>query len=146
MTKKAKDGRPTKYKKEYNKQAAKLCALGATDIQLADFFGVCDKTIDNWKSSHPEFLRSLKESKAQLDNKVERSLFERARGYSHPEEKVFCNNGEITTHDTTKHYPPESTAMIFWLKNRQPEKWRDRQEIDLNANLHVNFNMNFDSK
>lgn len=146
MVKKAKAGQPTKYKKSYNEQAAKLCALGATDPQLADFFGVCDKTIDNWKTNHPEFLRALKESKAILDNKVVRSLFERAKGYSHPEEKVFCNNGEITTHETTKHYPPESTAMIFWLKNRQPEKWRDRQEIDLNANLNVNFNMNFDSK
>lgn len=146
MTKKAKDGRPTKYKKEYSEQAAKLCALGATDIQLANFFGVCDKTIDNWKSSHPEFLRSLKESKAELDNRVVRSLFERAKGYSHPEQKVFCNNGEITTHETTKHYPPESTAMIFWLKNRQPEKWRDKQEIDLTGNLNVNFNMNFNAK
>lgn len=125
------NGRPTKYKKEYAEQAAKLCFLGATDEMLADFFNVCEATINNWKSSHPDFLESIKESKAALDSRVERSLFERAMGYSHPEEKVFCNNGEITTHQTTKHYPPDSTSMIFWLKNRQPEKWRDKQEVEL---------------
>lgn len=131
MAKTKKDGRPTKYKKEYAEQAAKLCFLGATDEMLADFFNVCVATLNNWKSIHPDFLASIKESKAALDSRVEKSLFERAMGYSHPEEKVFCQNGEITVHETTKHYPPDSTSMIFWLKNRQPEKWRDKQEVEL---------------
>ena len=56
-------GRPTKYKAEYAEQAAKLCALGAVDAQLADFFGVSEPTINAWKDKHPAFLKSLKESK-----------------------------------------------------------------------------------
>lgn len=124
-------GRPTKYKSEYAEQARKLCLLGATDIQVADFFGVCEKTIYIWKKEHPKFLQSLKEGKDTNDAKVERSLLERATGYCHPEEKIFNNNGEIVRAETTKHYPPDTTAAIFWLKNRQPEKWRDKQEVEI---------------
>ena len=129
--KKGPGGRPTKYKPEFCDQARKLCALSATDAQIADFFGVSEVTINSWKGKNPEFLKSLKESKEQQDTKVERSLFERAMGYSHPETKVFCQNGEVTEVDTRKHYPPDTTAMIFWLKNRQPAKWRERQEVKM---------------
>lgn len=125
-------GRPTRYQKTYPEQAAKLCALGATDDDLADFFNVTKQTINNWKDRYPEFLDSVKSAKAELDESVERSLFQRAMGYSHPEEKVFNNNGEIITHQTRKHYPPDATSMIFWLKNRQPEKWRDAQDRNIN--------------
>jgi hypothetical protein len=123
-------GRPSKYRREYPEQAAKLCALGATDAQLADFFSVDEKTINTWKKKHPEFLQSLKEAKDDLDAKVERGLFEKATGYSVKEEKVFNNNGEPMIVPITKNYPPDTTAMIFWLKNRQPSKWRDKPEID----------------
>ena len=127
----AKVGAKSKYKQEYAEQAAKLCFLGATDVMLADFFHVSEPTLNKWKKDYPEFLKSLKESKAELDSKVEHSLFERAMGYEHRETKVFCQNGEITREDVTKHYPPDATSMIFWLKNRQPEKWRDKQEIEI---------------
>ncbi len=103
-------GRPTSYKPEYAEQAAKLCALGATDNDLADFFGVSKATINTWKGKHPKFLVSLKETKALLDATIERSLHQRAQGFEH----------------TGKYYPPDPTSMIFWLKNRQPERWRDR--------------------
>lgn len=122
-------GCPTKYKPEYCEQSEKLVALGATDKQIGDFFEVTEQTINNWKIAHPEFFESLKLSKEQLDSRVVRSLYERAMGYSHEEEKVFNNQGEILTHDTVKHYPPDPTAMIFWLKNRQPDQWRDKREI-----------------
>lgn len=134
MAKKKKRGAPTRYSKALVGQAKKLCAMGATDIQLADFFGVCEKTIYTWKIKHPEFLQALKESKDELDTKVERSLFDRAMGYSHPEDKILANpkdpNKPIVV-ETIKHYPPDSTSMIFWLKNRQPDKWRDRHELEI---------------
>lgn len=126
-----KTGRPTKFKDEYIEQAAKLCFLGATDVMLADFFHVSEPTLNKWKKDYPDFLKSLKASKAELDSKVEHSLFERAMGYTTKETKVFCNNGQVITEEIDKHYAPDPTSMIFWLKNRQPEKWRDKQEIEL---------------
>lgn len=120
--------RPSSFKEEYIEQAKKLCLLGAVDKEIANFFGVSEQTLNTWKKKHPEFLESLKEAKEEADSKVIRSLFERATGYSHPEDKIFNQGGEALIVPTTKHYPPDATSMIFWLKNRQPEKWRDRQE------------------
>jgi len=128
-------GRPSKYKVEYAKQAIKLCKLGATDVEMSEFFGISEKTFNTWKSKYPKFLQSLKNGKEEADARVIRSLYQRAIGYSHPEEKVFCNMGEISRAQTTKHYPPETVACIFWLKNRKPEEWRDRHEINQNINV-----------
>jgi len=120
-------GRPSNYEgEETDTQAQKLCKLGATDSDIADFFEVSEQTINTWKFRHPSFLESIKRSKQELDETVVRSLFHRARGYSHPEDKIFCNNGVTTTVKTTKHYPPDTGAMVFWLKNRQKDQWRDR--------------------
>jgi len=126
-----KPGQPTRYNKKYAKEAYKLCQLGAIDKDLANFFNVSLKTIDNWRKAHPEFLLALKQSKTDLNNKVVRSLYDRAMGYSHTETKTFFKDGEIFTHDVTKHYPPDPTSLIFWLKNREPEDWRDTQAIEV---------------
>lgn len=123
-------GRPTKYKDDYAGQAYKLCLLGATDKQLADFFNTSEQTINAWKKKHSDFLESIKRGKVQADAKVAESLFHRACGYSHPEDKIFNNNGEEMIVATTKHYPPDATAAIFWLKNRDKENWRDQKEIN----------------
>lgn len=124
-----KTGRPSKFDKIDKAQIEKLARKGWTDAEMADFHGVTDRTWDNWKKAHPEFFRSLKDWKAEADEKVERSLFERAAGYTHPEEKIFQHEGRVVRAETTKHYPPDSTAMIFWLKNRRPEDWRDKHEV-----------------
>jgi len=123
-------GRPSEYDpKKTPKQTKKACLMGATDKDLADFFEVSEKTINNWKKQHPEFLQSIREGKEIADSKVAKSLYERANGYSHPEVHISNYQGTITQTDLTKHYPPETTAAIFWLKNRQPDKWRDRREV-----------------
>lgn len=127
-------GRPTKYKQEYAEQARKLCLLGATDAKLADFFEVTESTINEWKLKHSDFSESLKFGKMQADAEVANSLYNRAMGYSHKEEKVFNNQGEILTHETIKHYPPDATSAIFWLKNRQPDIWRDKHEHNVTLN------------
>ena len=116
--------RPTKYQQEYAKQAAKLCAMGATDRDLANFFEVAESTLYLWKIEYPEFSESLKLGKAPADERVERSLYQRACGYSHPEDDIRVVNGEIVITPTIKHYPPDTTACIFWLKNRKPEEYR----------------------
>ena len=122
-------GRPSKYKPEFCEQARKLCALGAKDTEIADFFKVSEATLNNWKNDYPEFLESLKEGKRIFDNEtVVNSLLHRAIGYTAKETKVFMNNGEPVTVEVDKHYPPDVTACIFWLKNRLPDEWRDKVE------------------
>lgn len=124
-------GRPTKYKDEYYIQVEKLCKLGATDKEIAEFFDVDEATINRWKIDHIEFCESIKKGKTLADAEVASKLYHRATGYEHPETDIRVLEGQITKTEITKHYPPDTTAAIFWLKNRQPQTWRDKvtQEI-----------------
>lgn len=117
-------GRPSKYQATFPKQAEKLCRLGATDRDIAGFFEVSEATLNNWKLRHPEFLESLKRGKDEVDALVEQSLFRRAMGYTHPAVKFFQAGGAIMQKEYVEHYPPDTTACIFWLKNRKAEAWR----------------------
>ena len=130
------EGRPTKYKDEYAKQAYKLCLLGSTDEDMADFFEVSKSTINNWKHDHPEFLDSIKRGKISADATVASRLYKRAIGYEHDEDKIFNHQGEALIVPTVKHVQPDTTAAIFWLKNRQPKMWRDKQEIEHGGSVH----------
>ena len=121
-------GRPSKYKSEYAEQAKKLCMLGMTDKEMASFFEVSEQTLNTWKQVHPEFLESLKGGKDLIDAQVAAKLFHRAIGYEHPEDDIRAVNGVIVITPMVKHYPPDTTAAIFWLKNRQPQRWRDKPE------------------
>lgn len=127
-------GRPTKYKQEYVDQARKLCKLGATDMELADFFEVNVDTVYRWKSVHEDFSEALKTGKEDADDRVERSLYHRATGYSFDAVKIFQHAGKPVKVPYREHVPPDTTAMIFWLKNRRPEQWRDKREVDWNLN------------
>ncbi len=123
-------GRKTEYKEEYADWAYKLCLLGATDEGLANSFGVGEWTINQWKKKYKEFDTALKRGKEQADAEVAQKLYHRAKGYSHPEDKIFNDNGTALIVPTTKHYPPDTVAAIFWLKNRQPDKWRDKKDLE----------------
>jgi len=122
-------GRPSKYKPMYCRQARELCLLGATDKELATFFCVDEKTVNTWKIMHPQFLQSLKEGKDEADGRVRKSLFQRAIGYSHADVHISNFKGLIKITPIMKHYPPDPTSCIFWLKNRQPEQWRDQTNV-----------------
>lgn len=134
-------GRPSKFNVSIQKKIKKLALRGFTDIEIAEIVDIKEQTLTNWKKRYPGFFASLKDWKNAADYDIERSLYERAKGYSHPEDKIFCNNGDIVVQPTIKHYPPDPTSMIFWLKNRQPEKWRDKQEIDLTGKVDTNWNV-----
>lgn len=123
-------GRPTEYQESYNEQVEKLCKLGATDAEIGDFFGVTEQTINNWKTAHPDFFESIKKGKIIADSNVAQSLYHRATGYSHEDVDLKMYEGQIIETKLIKHYPPDSTAAIFWLKNRRSKEWRDKQEID----------------
>lgn len=132
-------GRPSKFKDEYIDQVAKLCALGATDLEIADFFGVNVATLHRWKHSFPAFCDALKVAKEIADKRVERSLFARANGYEHDEVHVSNYQGAITLTPIRKIYPPDTTAAIFWLKNRKPAEWRDKVDHDHGGEINVNL-------
>ena len=135
-----KGGRPTLYKPEYVKQAQNLAFLGATDVQLAEFFGVDERTIYRWKDEYPKFCQALKRGREDADGKVVKSLYRRALGYSHKAVKILTvarggNMGsEVEEVPYIERYPPDTTAAIFWLKNRRPDQWRDKRDVDLTSN------------
>ena len=121
-------GRPTKFKPEYVEQARKLAALGATDREVADFFGVKESTLHLWKHVHPEFSEALNLGKDPADKRVKQSLYRRAIGYSHDDVHVSTYEGKVTLTPIVKHYPPDPTSMIFWLKNRRKDEWREKPD------------------
>ncbi len=126
--KKNSGGRPSKFS-PLVKTAIELMATGGmTDEEMSKTIGVTRRTFDKWKADNPEFFLTLKDWKRTADEHVERSLYERACGYKHDDVHISNYQGDITITDITKHYAPDPTSMIFWLKNRQPDKWRDKKE------------------
>lgn len=128
-----KPGRPSSYRAEYAEQASKLCKLGATDRDLADFFEVAESTINLWKISHPEFSESLRLGKEEADARVVQSLYRRATGYSHDAVHISQFRGTPVIVPYVEHHAPDTTACIFWLKNRKPAEWRDKVEQQLSG-------------
>jgi hypothetical protein len=130
----AKPGRPPIYNPElYPAQTEKLCRLGATNADLADFFKVAIRTIERWCVEHEEFCRATKRGKEFADDHVEDSLYHRARGYTFDSEKIFQHQGKIIRAQVREHVPPETAACIFWLKNRRKDDWRDKQDHEHTA-------------
>lgn len=130
--------RPSKFKPEFVEQARKLAALGATDREAAEFFGVTESTLYLWKHTQPEFSEALKLGKETADQRVEQSLYRRAVGYSHDAVKIAVNAaGEVTEVPFVERYPPDTTAAIFWLKNRRPDEWREKQVVEHSGEIEV---------
>lgn len=146
-------GRPTDYKIEYCEQVEKLCKLGATDKEIADFFEVDESTINNWKIAHPEFLESIKKGKIIADAEVAHSLHKRAIGYQYDEvtyEKIGPGDDKVEVGEqgmesvkqdlykkkvVFKEVPPDVAAQNIWLKNRrnkvdkEAQRWADKHEV-----------------
>lgn len=133
----AKKGRKTKHTPEMDKIAGLIAEKGLTDKEICYFFSVDKATINNWKKQFPLFFDSLKTGKKLADSKVEAALYQRAIGYSVPDVHISSFNGIVTITPIIKHYPPDTTAQIFWLKNRQSHRWADKQNIEhsVDANL-----------
>ena len=129
-------GRPTSYRPEFAKQAYKLALLGMTDRQMAEFFGVTEQTLNNWKTSAPGFFESLINGRDIADADIAVSLYQRAKGYEHPEDDIRVvslggNAGsEIVITPTIKRYPPDTGAAALWLSNRQRARWKQKIEVE----------------
>lgn len=138
-------GRPTAYRPEYADLAYKYCLLGATDADMAKFFEVSEATITNWKAENKEFLASIKAGREEADSNVANRLYTRATGYEYKEvtfEKITLDPDKDNDNEggdvwrkriTVKQQAPDTTAAIFWLKNRQKDKWRDKTETDITS-------------
>lgn len=131
-------GRPSKFKEEFIQQAEKLAKLGATDVEIADFFEVEARTLYRWKAENEPFCQALKAGKEVADERVERSLYARANGYEHDEVDIRVVDKGIVQTRIRKYYPPDTTACIFWLKNRKPIEWRDKQDVEHSGGVVVN--------
>lgn len=140
-------GRPTKYRKTHGARVEQAAESHAplTDEDIADLLGVSEATVKNWYGRYPEFMASVKKAKAVSDDKVERSLFERATGYSVPDVEIraVSDGANCGSHiervPIIKHYPPDVVACIFWLKNRRGAEWRDKQEHEHTGTINVNM-------
>jgi hypothetical protein len=137
----SKMGRPTKYKPEYAKQAMKICKLGATDVEIADFFEVSLPTVYAWSNTHADFFESIKIGKAPANERVKRSLYQKACGFWIDTEKIFCYEGQVIRVPTRDYYPPDTGAIAWWQKNREPELWRDKHEIEHGGKIEHRFTL-----
>lgn len=143
-------GRPSKYQQEYHvPRAYKLSLLGLTIDEIAVVFEIHRDTVYDWQKNKQEFSDALKAGKEEADSKVAKSLYKRALGYKYKEstfEKIVLEAEKDNPIETdlykkrivTKEVPPDTTAQIFWLKNRQPSKWRDKTEVGGSV---VNYNV-----
>lgn len=118
-------GRPSEFSEEKVRFAVVLAGFGATDAEISSGIGISREALSQWREKHPEFADALKNAKEVADNEVEKSLFQRAKGYSHPDTHFATVDGKVVATPTVKHYPPDTTACIFWLKNRRADRWRD---------------------
>ena len=101
---------------------------GLTEEQIAGNMGISRSTLNEWKKLYPDISDTLKKGKEVVDRQVENALLKRALGYRYDE--VTMENG-IETKRVTKEVVPDTTAQIFWLKNRMRDVWADRQNIEL---------------
>ncbi len=103
-------GHVTLYSEEWCEFVTQMGRLGCTEGQIADYMGISKKTLELWKREHPEFKQALREGRDLSDMHVVNALYEKA-------------------------LKGDTTAMIFWLKNRQPDRWRDRRDIDVKGKM-----------
>lgn len=100
---------------------------GLVEEQIAHNMGISRSSLNAWKITYPDILDALKKGKEVVDRQVENALLKRALGYTYDE--VTVENG-VETKRVTKEVLPDVTAQIFWLKNRKPKVWRDKQDIE----------------
>jgi len=121
----------SKYLPQYANIAAEMCRLGATDIEVARGLGISLSCLWRWQSQHEEFFRAFLEGKDHCDDRVERALYHRAVGYSHPDLHISNYQGTPVVVPYIKHIPPDVAAASRWLKSRRKEQWAENQEINL---------------
>ncbi|RXM53955.1 transposase [Clostridium tetani] len=132
---------------------------GLTDEQIAKNLGIGYSTLKEYKKKYPAFLAALKKGKEVIDFEVENALLKKALGFKERVQKAFkiknveYDNGkrvreteEVILVDEEQYTPPDTTAQIFWLKNRKPEEWRDKRDVEHSGNLSNEVNITIDGE
>lgn len=140
--------RPSKYNEKYHVPWAKSLAMdGRIEKEIADAMEISMATLSRWKKEFPKFAEALEKGKEPADAEVELSLFKRAKGYSYKEKKVIVamdkdgNQKPARIETVEKEVAPDVTACIFWLKNRRPDKYRDKHDIEFDNEKEIIFNI-----
>lgn len=111
---------------------------GLTDKQVAHNMNIAESTLHEWKKKYSVLSESLKRGKEVVDRQVENALLKRALGYEFKETtRELTEDGMRVTKVITKQQAPDTTAQIFWLKNRKPDEWRDKKETEVSGNMTV---------
>lgn len=123
------------YSERVKNSITKGIEKGMTYVEIADFLSVTERAIYKWLNNHPDLQEAVEEAKKRANKKVEAALFHRAIGYKADAVKVFFDSksGETVEHQYVHQYPPDTQAAIMWLKNRDPDNWKDKTEV---ANTH----------
>lgn len=130
-------GRRSGYDPAFAEVAERMAKAGATDREIATAIGCAPSTFYLWRHKYPEFSESLKIGKVTADERVVSALFHRAVGYTFDAVKVFQHRGEPVVVPYVEHIPPDVTAAIFWLKNRQPAEWQEKCTAELHTNIDI---------
>ncbi len=132
-------GAPTEYKERYARDAKALCLLGAKDAELANHMGIDIQTLYDWREKHSSFAQAIKDGRVIGDAHVAESLYHRAIGACHKATKIFLPPGsrEPVYATYTEELPPDTAAAFIWLKNRRPQDWRDKKELDITGSVEA---------
>ena len=135
-------GRKLLFKKHMVEEAEKLAELGLTNDEIADFWGRSRRAFQYWLKKYPELLHTLKRGKLKADKEVEKKLYQRALGYEYTE-KTYEKRGDTLkfTKKVVKQIAPDTTAQIFWLKNRRPDLWRDKHEQEISGHIKTSLSI-----
>lgn len=138
-----KGGRPHKLDLRHVPIIKAAYENGLTDGEVAGMLHVSIDTVQRFRQSSEEIRGPLKVAKDIADDRVERSLYERAIGYSHPESKIFDHGADKPplVVETIRYYPPDTAAAFIWLKNRRPNSWRDHHEVDHTITQHTRIEL-----
>ena len=133
--------RPSKYESHVKPKLNKVEAWardGLTDEQIAHNLGIGVATLYEYKNKYPEFVEALRRGKDDIDIEVENALLKRAMGYTYEEitRERDKDGNMVVTKRVTKEVLPDVTAQIFWLKNRRPDVWRDKQQHEHSGAIH----------
>jgi hypothetical protein len=121
----------TKYTDDFPALVEMYMRQGMTEQQAAKKLGVSVSTFEEYKKRYPKFLEAIKRGKAPVDFEVENALLKRAIGFEADDIHVSNYMGEVTLTPIKKIFPPDTTAAIFWLKNRNHKRWRDIKGVEL---------------
>jgi len=132
-------GRPTLYDPKFCGIATRFFRLkaGGTNAELAEMLGVSIASVSKWLAEIPEFSEAVRSGKVESDAQVVNALYRRATGYTHPDTDIKMHMGVIIKTPIVKHFPPDVQAAQFWLKNRHPDAWKDKQEVEHKGGLTV---------